>query len=139
MPNMIADGDLDGDLYFVCWHKDILSHIRTARALPMPETSSVHQLESTSVHSSVNHRWLDAAQDYMRPVGAMIEKHRMIGMFFNLMVEAADASDPEAAHYFSSAYKESIDIGKHGGCVKLPRRYWNDIDDRFHRYLCDPP
>ena len=28
LPLTIADGDLDGDLYFVCWDATLLSHIR---------------------------------------------------------------------------------------------------------------
>jgi hypothetical protein len=139
MPNTIADGDLDGDLYFVCWSEDILSHIQTVRALPMYEAPSVTQLEPDIIHSSIDHGWLDAAQDSMRSVGTMVEKHQLIGILFKLTDKAREASEHEDVHYFSCAYKESIDIGKHGGRVSLPRRYWSDIDDRFHRYFCDCP
>jgi len=33
MPNLIADGDLDGDLYFVLWEPTILDHLQDSKTL----------------------------------------------------------------------------------------------------------
>jgi len=30
IPEMIANGDLDGDRYFICWDTQILEHVRAA-------------------------------------------------------------------------------------------------------------
>jgi RNA dependent RNA polymerase len=137
MPNMIAVGDLDGDLYFVCWHRRILSHVCALKGLPPCEVAEVVEYEFQTTISLVSHEWLRNAQDAMRSIRTLVEKHAMIGILFKRMERAAKASDSAAAHFFSVAYKEAIDVGKHGGSVTLPRYLWCTIDERFHLYLRD--
>jgi RNA dependent RNA polymerase len=139
MPNMIADGDLDGDLYFVCWHARILSQVCVLKGLPACEAVGVVDYEPPST-PLVSYDWLQNAQDVMRSIRTVVEKHAIIGILYKHMERAAKASDPADpadAHFFSVAYKEAIDVGKHGGSVTLPRYLWSTIDERFHRYLRD--
>ena len=41
LPEQIADGDLDGDLYFLCWDREILSHMSPERFLKTPNNAAV--------------------------------------------------------------------------------------------------
>ena len=134
LPSMIAAGDLDGDLYFVCWHAGILGHLRTVRTLlQYTATSLAHPIEVNDV-DLWNANWLEDAQDLMRSIGSLVDRQRLIGVLFKTMKQALD---PAVATAFSRAYKDAIDTGKHGGSVRLPRRHWDAIEEHFHRYFSD--
>ena len=44
LPSTVADGDLDGDLYFVCWDQTLLAHL-TPLPPPPPPPSAARQLD----------------------------------------------------------------------------------------------
>jgi len=129
LPQTIAGGDLDGDLYFICWNKAILISIDNS----FLEEDMVIDEDKPSKFPEWNESWLQDGQDVMRNVKVMYEHHALIGKLYNCMQKAKTSED---ALCFGRAYKEAIDIGKHGGSVKLPARLREALSERFHPYLC---
>lgn len=122
MPTQIAGGDLDGDLYFTCWDDVIVSALSerhwSLRSVEnvVPEKKKFRQVEYYS-------GWLRAAQDKMADAVSITNIQKLVGKLHTLMKNSTGA-EKEA---FGAAYKESIDIGKHGGKVHLPGRLWSKI------------
>jgi hypothetical protein len=129
LPETVAGGDLDGDLYFVCWNHAILSSIDNS--FDLVEDMSVAK-STPSETQAWNENWLQDGQDVMRNIKAMTDHHTLIGKLYSYMDKADTNSD---ALWFGRAYKEAIDIGKHGGLVKLPAHLWESLPERFHMYL----
>ncbi|KAL9188528.1 hypothetical protein ACHAXT_006906 [Thalassiosira profunda] len=79
----------------------------------VPEKKKFRQVEYDSV-------WLRAAQDKMADVVSIKNLQVLVGKLHTQMENSAGA-EREA---FGAAYKEAIDIGKHGGKVHLPVRMY---------------
>ena len=47
---LLADGDVDGDLYFLCWHHKILSALRAGRKMA-PVVAMLDEMKKTQVRS----------------------------------------------------------------------------------------
>jgi transcription antitermination factor NusG len=129
LPQTVANGDLDGDLYFVCWNEAILSSIDTS--FDLVENMSIAE-DKPSEPQEWNDNWLRDGQDVMRNIKAMVDHHALIGKLYSSIKKADTSTD---ALWFGRAYKLAIDIGKHGGLVKLPAHLWERLPERFHPYL----
>ena len=134
LPEIIAEGDLDGDLYFICWNKDILQSIK---AIPIEETSVLVEDEKVV---SVNESWLHDAQQFAT---STIDSHgTLIGKLYKLSKKLAEESPEgiknEGAMAFGTAFKDALDFGKHGGQIKLPLHLHKELPERLHKFLTDP-
>lgn len=130
LPPMIANGDLDGDLYMVMWNKEMLSYV------PVADTSLVctQTKKETKFNDEWNANWLNDARVLMCDIGSLRLRQMLIGKLHNLWKESVDHAKQVA---FGRAYKEALDIGKHGGQVPLPREFWSDLKEEFHGLLED--
>jgi hypothetical protein len=128
LPLKIANGDLDGDLYFICWSKTILSGLQTSSHTIM----NAEEGKGVSNQAAWNNDWLRDGQDIMRDISATNNYHILIGKLHTLMEKTEDATDSQS---FGQAYKEAIDIGKHGGQVSLPSHLWEKLPPQFHASL----
>lgn len=63
---------------------------------------------------------------------AMTDHHFLIGKLYSSMEKADTNSD---AVWFGRPYEKAIDVGKHGGLVRLPARLWERLPERFHPHL----
>jgi RNA dependent RNA polymerase len=138
LPARIAKGDLDGDLYFVCWNKDILSHVQpvvdNGCTIEDPEPATQESLDRPW-----NKQWLETGQELMGDVQRLVNLNKLISQLYKRWKEAfidqesvgrsLDAVD------FGRAYKAALDIGKHGGKVYLPRRLWAEVPKKFYPSL----
>jgi hypothetical protein len=133
---MIADGDLDGDLYFVCWRQNILDQIKAA---PMAPTKI--NVDPTDV-KKYNPNWLKEAQASMTDLGSGKMLSHVIGKLYNAAKEIANDNpdtfmENEDYITLSQAYKEALKIEKHGGKVHLPKRLHYRIPQKYHQMLAD--
>ena len=144
LPECIANGDLDGDRYFCCWNKDILSHIK---AVPITEDELLADEEepkkkvSTTSNSSVD--WWRAAQERMSDIVAMQDLGNLISKLYTLSGKCADDNerdfmkDPDAQH-FAKAYVYALENGKHGTKIELPRHLHDRLPPNLQSYLAVP-
>ena len=137
LPCIIADGDLDGDLYFICWDKQIISHFvngedelmtksrKLLRTLKLPDKGE-HSLDKTTTFSEGGGDWLALAQDKMLDFSSVKIASRLTGHLCNLCTEYSDIYDEDACAY-AHAYKDAMDMQKHGGKVYLPEHLHHNV------------
>ncbi|CAE7657210.1 unnamed protein product [Symbiodinium microadriaticum] len=121
LPGSIAEGDLDGDRYYVCWHNCIVSSVSPCQEEPTEtiETGPKSQQSGTANPAT----WLARAQEHMLKSETIHEKD-LIGRLYKAAEKIADESergirDPDARTLFI-AYRQAIDHGKHGGEIDIP-------------------
>lgn len=123
IPEAISEGDLDGDLYYICWDESIVRHIKPVSAPEAAAGEGSHV--PTKKREPLGSNWLAEARRYMQGGGASRTK-QMIGKLYCAGEKAADKSpeglaDPDARAFFK-AYAQAIDAGKHGNSIDLPER-----------------
>jgi hypothetical protein len=136
LPELVADGDLDGDLYLVCWNQDILEHLK-----PEPvENVAVDEEPADYKEPQVDENWLENAQQQMINAKKVLEMNQLVGKLYNLAKDAAIANenlityDPKAMA-FARAYKHALQHGKHGGKIPLPAHLHEEIPHQLQEYL----
>ena len=127
LPGICADGDLDGDLFFVCWNDEVVHHVRTHRAaatdrlikkgvIVKPEKGQSGSGISRSTKADGNGAgWMAAAQSHMTDINVLRE-HMTIGAkhkAWELAVKERGMAHPEAEEC-ADAFSQAIDHGKHG-------------------------
>ena len=143
LPSTVADGDLDGDLYMVCWDPTILEHI-TPRPLPAsvgagaaaegaPEAvdiSEAHSREATDVlvaedtcKLECDETWLEQVQAHLTDVSKLGER-RLTGRLYKQMEkrQVAHGMDDPDALALGAAFVQSLERPKHGKAIRLPAR-----------------
>jgi len=146
LPVKVADGDLDGDQYFVCWDSKILETFddedvqRKMKASYVIDKSKrsgcLNDKENRVISRQLGSpNWLEEAQNQMLEIPRMEESSRLVGKAYNLCCNNPKIYD-EDARAFGRAYKEGLDAKKHGGKVSLPSHLLEQIPKSL-RYLCD--
>jgi RNA dependent RNA polymerase len=130
LPCQIANGDLDGDLYFVCWNKEVVSHCLAVRSVGV--SSSARTVAVTAATPVGNPNWLGQGQEWMSDVQRLALLSELISKLYKNW-ELKDTAG-EYVH-FGRAYKSALDIGKHGGCVFLPSHLWKALPSSLHPFL----
>ena len=130
LPTLISQGDLDGDLYFVCWDQELLKGIvnddENFQDVP-PEPAK------DKFAREWNDDWLKAARSQMLDIIGLRRRIALVKELYKLWDNASVES--EEKDLFADAYKESIDIKKHGGLVYLPAALWGNVSPELHVYL----
>ncbi|CAB9499850.1 autoimmune regulator [Seminavis robusta] len=137
MPVLIADGDLDGDLYFICWHKPIIEQVTVKPMVDVPYNDSKKAFP-------YQRDWLSSAQERMVDAEASLKVAQVIGKLYNKAIKIAQEAK-ESSNFledkdyraYAKAYKESLKIGKHGGKVPLPARLHDQLPSKFRDILAD--
>ena len=149
----IAQGDLDGDRYFVCWSKDILQHLEAdplediPMEAPKEKTTKADtgigngDVDSTSAGTRVimEDDWFEKAQAFMAD-SELSEISELIGKLYTANGKAADADgerfmrNPDAIA-FADAFYQALENGKHGTKVVLPEHLWEKIPKALHKHL----
>uniref|UniRef100_A0A7S3PZY2 RNA-dependent RNA polymerase n=1 Tax=Chaetoceros debilis TaxID=122233 RepID=A0A7S3PZY2_9STRA len=150
IPEMIANGDLDGDRYFVCWDAKILSGIDVnivsdidVNILSDELVEEDCQISSESVvtkntrdsNQSLKKRescsWLKDLQDRLTNYDTY-SVGPLVGLLYKASERMADADkvlfmrNPDA-EVFADAYYQAIDNAKHGVQIVLPAHLWKEI------------
>ncbi|KAL7543918.1 hypothetical protein ACHAXR_013297 [Thalassiosira sp. AJA248-18] len=153
LPNIIADGDLDGDDYFVCWDQQMLSQLlypkdalttksrKILLELKLPKKAAHGVDKTTSFIEKGRADWLSLAQDRILDFQTQNAEARLTGKLYTLCIKASKRSGgkfdifDEDAMAYARAYKDSLDIHKHGGSIVLPQRLHASIKEASLRKL----
>lgn len=175
LPETIAGGDLDGDLYFCCWDDMIVAKGCTDDVSRMPvqppnkiikETVTVVKAEEkegeepmqleeengehdssssaptpapTPTLSTPSTDWFTSVQKFMSTSPARVQGiDELIGKLYDLATKE-EATDEER-DLFATAYKEALDLGKHGGTItSLPKELCckYNIPERLHHFFVE--
>jgi len=123
LPEIISEGDLDGDLYYICWDEAIVEHVTPLSAKPDSTEACNHAPTVSERCGALGDSWFLEARKYILSSSNMSAK-RLIGKLYRAGEAVADESElglchPDAKAYFR-AYVQAIDTGKHGNCIHLP-------------------
>lgn len=120
----VASGDLDGDLYLVCWDLILLRCI-TPPDILLPVQRVGAAVATSSSHESTyrNDNWLRDVQNHMTDA-TLTSEHALVGKLYRQMekVERTSAlgmGDPDYIAY-AKAYISAVDHGKHDLDLDLP-------------------
>ena len=139
IPLQIASGDLDGDLYFICWDPQILSYVQAEpfSMTPLPETEM--EEEPPLSEDPYDPMWLSKAQRLMTDAPVILDLQALVGKLYSTAEKIANKSskfmDDEDAIAFAKAYKQALDLGKHGGQISLPHHLQHHLPERYHKFL----
>ena len=153
LPCIIANGDLDGDYYFVCWDEVIMKHLLHAKdelttksrklLLELKLQNRTHTVDKTTNYTSSQggENWLSLAQDKMLDFTLQNAESQIIGKLYTLCVSASkkvggkvDIYDKDACS-FAQAYQDALDIKKHGGKIYLPSHLNDSIPSSLKHLL----
>jgi ribosomal protein L24 len=139
LPSRIADGDLDGDLYFACWHDPIVSLLEPSIFDGRDITEDFMQGEEEKDRRRWNENWLEDGQELMGDVQALANTSALIGKLYKEWNNALNDGQGRAVDTvaFGRAYKAALDIGKHGGHVYLPKHLHAAVPEHIRSLLTD--
>ena len=125
LPETIAGGDLDGDLYFICWDSVILNSLTQPDIQKsMKQNQYVGTMKPKDQSHKGSPKWLQEAQEMMIDTPRMKSISELTGKLYNLSVTTAKESNQhmhdDNARAFAQAYKDALDMAKHGSTVHLP-------------------
>eukprot|EP00435_Cladocopium_sp_Y103_P047371 s776_g13.t2 len=115
LPELIAEGDLDGDLYWICWNAKLVATTEPDVVTEAPATSAAGR------GVPLGGGWLKAAQLHMLDP-QVLKEGQLIGRIYRAAEKRAEEHglrDPDAQALFR-AYVQSIDTGKHGNEIQIP-------------------
>ena len=117
LASTVASGDLDGDLYLVCWDNQILCRLEDNKPPPIKVKVDA---PSTGYR---NENWLEDAQNFLLD-SQRLKEHALVGKLYREMEKIQANSplgmtDPDAVAY-AEAYIAAIDNSKHDIGVNLP-------------------
>ena len=134
LPEIIAGGDLDGDLYFVFWDEAILSEIRH---IPIGDDELVKPSGAPVREKQYDPEWFSKAQNFISQVPKLhICIDHLVGLCYNESFKVEDIEDQDAVG-FARACKQALDVKKHGDLIFLPRHLWSAVPDKLHKYLTE--
>lgn len=135
MTENIADGDLDGDLYFCCWAQSIL-HYFPLDGIKSEPLELEEPTASPGGHE-YNESWFAAMLGHvLETLDVHKDIQRLKGQLYNLSAKK-DFDDP-AADAFAAASKKTIDYLKHGKPITLPADLIEKVDAGLRKYLVAP-
>jgi len=123
LPSTIADGDIDGDLYFVCWDVALLRHIRP-RELPGDEEDRSYpaMVTADTQRISKGREWLSEVQEKLRDL-SILGDQRLVGKLYNEMLKRLEehGMDNMDVQALGVAYTQGLMREKQGCAIELPR------------------
>jgi ribosomal protein L24 len=134
MPQLIANGDLDGDLYFVCWNQQILQCVDAS--LDLHVASDAAQPTAARDAGGGSSSWLQDAQRRMADIPGIMMRRSLVGILYKQMEVHRKQGNSNDSLQFGRAFKEALDIGKHGGFVHLADYLWRHVPEQYHCCLC---
>ena len=121
LPMMTGEGDLDGDLYFICWDENIITHcsipININEDADCNDNKDNRGFSFSEDNCESDEDWLKKAQQVMADPRNKCDK-KWTGKFYTEL-KSGKHSDTDNFS-LAKAYKQCIDGQKHGGEIKLP-------------------
>lgn len=143
LPSTISNGDLDGDLYFVCWDEEILRQLAAFHADKkgiMPASPAAEPyVHAEPLHGCNSNCWPEDAQQIMCNATGAAEVQTLIAKCYKLSKKLADASsegmdDPNAVA-FATAYEDALLYEKYGAPIRLPKHLHVELPEKLRKYV----
>lgn len=133
IPERIAAGDLDGDLYLICWDGKVLSSMNAVAELadePMKHDSSLKV-------RGPDPKWFIKAQKFMVDAALYNTVNQLISQLYKLGEKSSEEKgfDHGDTVAFFAAYKNALDLRKHGNKIELPSCLHEKISEKFRHFL----
>ena len=142
MPQMLS-GDLDGDFYFICWEDKITKQIKHSEGISerVKELMKKHRANKKAKKESSSqdknkktNDWFRNVQDLMVDTTTRRDHKDLVSSTYKL-AETSNFNDKHALK-FDAAYKQALDLHKHGGKIDLPKQVYNkNFPERLHGYF----
>ncbi|GFH55679.1 hypothetical protein CTEN210_12155 [Chaetoceros tenuissimus] len=141
IPQQIANGDLDGDRYLICWDSTILEYIRAEKIIDVIDGGKEHD-EGSEMEYEYNENWFSKAQSLMMDANTTLLVQQLIGKLYKLSERYADNDkvdfmNNKDAIAFADAYYQALENGKHGTKITLPKHLWEKVPKKFHCCLTE--
>ncbi|KAL3778522.1 hypothetical protein ACHAW5_005648 [Stephanodiscus triporus] len=134
LPELIAGGDLDGDLYFTCWDETIVSQIRR---IPITDDDLKKTPDAHDGGKEYDPEWFSKAQIFISQIPKLhLGIDRLICLFYNECIKKDDIDDPDAIS-FARSYFQALDVKKEGDLIFLPKHLWTAVPEKFQKYLTE--
>lgn len=140
---------IQGDRYFCCWDKELLSKIQLRESLTYTPIIAPPEEGKPEGELEENANWLRDLQNYITESQEVIcDKQELVGYLYNASISAAakdnvsflENSDAVA---FAKGYIDAINTAKHGTAIRLRKDLWNkflsreDATKKYHHLLTD--
>lgn len=141
-PELIAEGDLDGDRFFVCWDANILTYLKADFVIQQTASSVKHDIwddRSDENRENSDQNWFQKIQNhFVNEDSYQIEK--LIAKLYSLSENEALADTKNGirnknAEAFAEAYVQALENGKHGTKIELPHELHKMVPPRLRKYL----
>ena len=124
LPASIAQGDLDGDLYFICWDKHVINHVQQRELVAgVDEPAYMYPafVPEDKQPIRTGETWLAQVQDKLSDLSLVGEKSH-VGRLYKAMERRAieNGMDDDEALALGAAYTQALEREKHGGAIHLP-------------------
>lgn len=130
IPLTVSEGDLDGDLFFVCWDTQITDHIEERRLPAYFKGSSSKSSYSMSGADS----WMQAAQRYFDDDRILEESaivSKVYGAWNKVVRESPRGMDDPDAIGWAKGYLQALDFAKHGLTISLPANLLQEVPSKI--------
>jgi hypothetical protein len=150
LPNLIAHGDLDGDLYFVLWDKSMVESVPMTDIKKLERTVGLSQKRKrdsrrraairAGENADSNGNWFDLMQDAIVDVALSVRISKLIGILYNEAKAELESSDCVYEDYvaYGKAFKKALDLNKHGDAIELPEHLWEPVPENLREFLVLP-
>eukprot|EP00553_Chaetoceros_curvisetus_P013608 CAMPEP_0204640310 /NCGR_PEP_ID=MMETSP0717-20131115/46604_1 /ASSEMBLY_ACC=CAM_ASM_000666 /TAXON_ID=230516 /ORGANISM="Chaetoceros curvisetus" /LENGTH=245 /DNA_ID=CAMNT_0051660685 /DNA_START=90 /DNA_END=827 /DNA_ORIENTATION=- len=126
MPEQVAQGDLDGDGYFVTWDRAIVQDaVLGDRVI----------FASKNPPGSLCTDWWSVSQEYMANLEERKQSQKVIGRLHDCWLRNLEGGLQQDALLFGRAFKAALVSAKHGGKIGLPVQLCSQIPRDLHRFL----
>jgi hypothetical protein len=136
MPETIAQGDLDGDDYFICWDPIIVQDALIGDP-PVIASKNNNSRRATPPDEEDDSWWIRTVE-FMVDMESRKRSQRLISALHTMWRKRLKEGMQQESRIFGRAFKESIDVTKHGGKVALPTELWKHIEYNLRCYLKPP-
>lgn len=136
IPADLANGDLDGDHYFMCWDEALLAHVRERELASTSDAAVIESEEHPALEAEDKEPiergdgWLAQVQRKLTD-GSLIREKSRVGRLYNAMKkrvgEAEAGMDDPDALALGAATVQALEREKHGGAIRLPKH----LHDKF--------
>lgn len=132
-------GDLDGDLYFICWNKSIIDHMRKVPQASSAIKQVMKERKANKTRKKVTKRninWFSNVQNLIADID-MWREYELVSCLYRKVEKSRDTmgvSHPDTIA-LDAAYKNSLDLHKHGGKIILCKRLQEGIPKRLRHHV----
>jgi hypothetical protein len=144
IPELIAEGDLDGDRFFICWDMEILKHLK-AEFVTQSMISNIHFIKKDTcddgcgIYENSDKNWFQKIQHHLVHEDCCLIE-RLIAKLYSLSEKEAVADEKNGirnknAEAFAKAYIQALENGKHGTKIELPHELHQMIPISLRKYL----